>query len=34
MKDRFIADAYPLYPSIRRAATALSKMIGYYEKRR
>ncbi len=33
MQARFINDGYPMYPDIRRAALAVSKMIGYYEKR-
>jgi acyl-CoA synthetase (NDP forming) len=31
MEARFIKDGYPIYPDIRRAALAVSKMIGYYE---
>ena len=33
MQARFINDGYPMYPNIKRAASAVSKMIGYYEKR-
>jgi len=33
MEARFIQDGYPMYPNIKRAASAASKMIGYYEKR-
>ena len=33
MRARFINDGYPMYPNIKRAASAVSKMIGYYEKR-
>ena len=34
METRFIQDGYPMYPDIKRAASAVNKMIGYYEKRR
>ncbi len=33
MKDKFITDGYPMYPNIKRAASAVSRMIGYYQKR-
>jgi acyl-CoA synthetase (NDP forming) len=33
MEAKFIQDGYPMYPNIKRAASAVSKMIGYYEKR-
>jgi acyl-CoA synthetase (NDP forming) len=33
MEARFIRDGYPMYPNIKRAALAVSKMIEYYESR-
>jgi acyl-CoA synthetase (NDP forming) len=33
MEARFIRDGYPMYPNIKRAASAVSRMIGYYEKK-
>jgi len=33
MKDKFISDGYPMYPNIRRAASAVGRMIRYYQKR-
>ena len=33
MKAVFIRDGYPMYPNIRRAAAAVSRMISYYQKR-
>ncbi|UCB43998.1 MAG: CoA-binding protein [Dehalococcoidales bacterium] len=33
MKVKFIQDGYPMYPNIKRAASAVSKMISYYKKR-
>jgi acyl-CoA synthetase (NDP forming) len=33
MEAMFIREGYPMYPNIRRAASAVSKMIGYYEKK-
>ena len=32
MQARFIQDGYPIYPDIKRAASAVSRMISYYEK--
>jgi acyl-CoA synthetase (NDP forming) len=34
MEARFIGGGYPIYPDIKRAALAVSKMIGYYERKR
>jgi hypothetical protein len=34
MEARFIRGGYPIYPDIKRAALAVSKMIGYYERKR
>jgi hypothetical protein len=34
MQDRFIRNGYPIYPDIKRAALAVSKMIDYYERKR
>jgi acyl-CoA synthetase (NDP forming) len=34
MRARFIQSGYPTYPDIKRAARAVSKMIGYYERKR
>ncbi len=34
MKRRLIEAHYPMFPGIRRAASAVDKMISYYEKRR
>jgi acyl-CoA synthetase (NDP forming) len=33
MRTRFIGDGYAMYPNMRRAANAVGKMIGYYQKR-
>jgi acyl-CoA synthetase (NDP forming) len=33
MESKFINDGYPIYPDIKRAALAVSEMIGYYEKK-
>ncbi len=33
MEAKFIRDGYPMYPNIKRAALAVSRMIGYYEKK-
>jgi hypothetical protein len=33
MEARFIRDGYPMYPNIKRAASAVSRAISYYEKR-
>lgn len=34
IKARLLSDNLPTYPNMRRAARAVSKMIGYYEKKR
>ena len=34
METRFIGSGYSIYPDIKRAALAVSKMIGYYERKR
>lgn len=33
MEARFISAGHPIYPDIKRAALAVSKMIGYYERK-